>query len=148
MNILLSFDSFKGSISAREVSMCLAQSMPSHAHHIISLADGGEGSLACIQEALPDCQTGTIETVDPFLRPLQAPYLMHKNTLYLESAHIIGLPLIPPKQRNPLSISSFGIGLALRDAPPAQQIVIALGGTATVDGGLGMADFGCASRGF
>ena len=80
------------------------------------------------------------EVSDPLGRPVVARWLLHDGSALVESAQAIGLGLVAESERDPLRASSRGLGELLaevQDADPA-EIVVFLGGTATVDGGAGL----------
>ena len=141
--ILLAPDSFKNSLSAEEVASKLSEGI----HYLkgnvevveFPFADGGEGSLEVIQNFI-ECETKTIYTFDAFLKPIRASYLVKNTTAYIESARVVGLELLD-KAPDCYNASSFGLGLMIQDALEmgAKEIYIFLGGTATCDGGVGMA---------
>lgn len=146
MKILIAPDSFKGSLTAAEAAAIMAAEFRSvfpEAEIIeLPLADGGEGTLEVIMAHRP----GTLvqmEVPGPLGDPVMARYglLDQGATALIEVAQAGGLGLIPAGKRNPLKASSFGTGVLIRDALDrgVNEIIVALGGSATVDGGLGMA---------
>ncbi|WP_235299159.1 glycerate kinase family protein [Portibacter marinus] len=138
-------DSFKNSLSAEEVSQYLAEGLDYFKDKLevkeFPFADGGEGSLKVIERFI-DLERRTIFTFDAFLKPIRASYLLDsKNkTAYLESAAVIGLEIID-KEPDCYNASSFGIGTMIADALDmgVETLYLFLGGTATCDGGVGMA---------
>jgi glycerate kinase len=106
----------------------------------LPVADGGEGTAAVIHATLG----GTWRTAavsDPFGRPIAARWLLlDDGTAVVESAAALGLPLLWPDERDPIRASSAGFGelllATLADKPTS--LLACLGGTATVDGGVGM----------
>jgi glycerate kinase len=107
------------------------------------MADGGEGTLAVLQGALGG-QLHDVATVDPLGRPITAPYLrLPDGTAVVELAAASGIEHIPPPQRTPdwaLRASTFGTGVLLAAAldDGARRVFLALGGSATTDGGYGL----------
>lgn len=145
MKIVICPDSFKGSLKAKEVSQIIAESikeiMPS-AHIVqIPLADGGEGTADLLHENdYPE--RVNLYAHDPIGNFIQTQFYSdpsHKRA-FIESADIIGLPLIAPKDRNPLNASSRGLGEVIKYAAENgfTEITVSLGGSATCDGGKGM----------
>jgi len=144
MKILLAPDKFKGSLTAQEVCTALAAGI--HKSHpnatIISkpLADGGDGSLAVLDYYL-DLKTISKIVQDPLGRPISANYKLTKETAYIEMAAASGLVLLKPEERNCLITSSYGTGELIADAiaQGAKKIYLFIGGSATNDGGIGIA---------
>jgi glycerate kinase len=106
----------------------------------VPVADGGEGTAAVIHSALGGTWR-TAAVTDPLGRPIAADWLLlDDGTAVVESAAALGLPLLAPRERNPLVASSRGLGelllAVLSDRP--SSILIGIGGTATVDGGVGL----------
>jgi glycerate kinase len=77
-----------------------------------------------------------VQVQDPLGRPVDAQWLEHNGTAYIEAAQANGLALLAPEERDPLRTSSFGVG-ELIAAAAMPQIVVGLGGSATNDGGRG-----------
>lgn len=149
MKLVFASDSFKGSLDSREISLLLQQAANEvfpHAKTVpLCIADGGEGSLQVLMQAL----NGTIRTMDaadPFGRMISAQYgVFGRASAVIEMAQASGLPLIADGQLNPEKASSRGTGMIIRHALEhgVNDIIIALGGSATNDGGMGaMAELG------
>lgn len=143
MKILFASDSFKGSLTSQEIGHLLTQAaaeiFPQAETHALCVADGGEGTMETVVQALG----GTWKTV-PVLGPLGNPVLSRYGLLpgqkaIIEMAEASGLPLVPSDQRNAAKTSSIGTGMLIRDALDAgiRDITIAIGGSATNDGGMG-----------
>ena len=108
----------------------------------IPMADGGEGTV----QSLVDATGGRIlkkQVTGPMGKKVTARYgiLGDGTTAVIEMAEASGLPLVPRNQRNPLKATTFGTGELIIDAlnKGVNRIIIGLGGSATVDGGAGMA---------
>ena len=106
------------------------------------MADGGEGTV----QSLVDATGGTIIELsvhDPLFREIKSFYGMlgDGTTAAIEMAAASGLPLLKPEERNPLKTTSFGAGELIKDAinRGCKEIILGLGGSATNDGGIGMA---------
>ena len=144
MNILIAPDKFKGSLSALEVAEAIAKGLkranPKITCILHPLADGGDGSVQVLQSYL-DLEEVTVQVPDPLGNPLQASYHIHGQEAFVELAQASGLVLVPEQQRNPLETSTYGTGLLIRDAleKGAKKIFLFLGGSATNDGGIGIA---------
>lgn len=151
MEILVVPDKFKGSLSSREAGEAVARGVRAAARAAgvaaevcaVPVSDGGEGTLDVVEAYLPVKRLQT-ECTDPLGRPMMADLLFDGSTrtAYLEAAACTGLWLLDPRDRNPLHTTSWGLGELIRFARTrlrAERIVLGLGGTATSDGGAGMA---------
>lgn len=149
MRILLAPDSFKEAASAEAIAQAMARGIkrgdPQAECRLLPLSDGGEG----LTHALVHATGGTLhsaETVDAIGRPIiaQFGFLGNKHTSHtavVELASASGLERVSPADRNALVASTFGTGLLIRAAidAGADCIVLGLGGSATTDGGTGLA---------
>jgi glycerate kinase len=106
------------------------------------MADGGEGTV----QALVDATGGEIiaqEVCDPLGNRIHANFgiLGDGNTAVIEMAAASGLPLVPEDKRNPMLTTTFGTGELIRAALDrgCRKLIVGIGGSATVDGGAGMA---------
>jgi glycerate kinase len=106
----------------------------------VPLADGGEGTADALSRALGG-EWGTVRVADPLARPVEARFLLLPDgRAVVDAAEAIGLALLRLEERDPLRATSRGLGellIAAVDAG-AEEVVVALGGTATVDGGKGL----------
>ncbi|MCY7863466.1 glycerate kinase [Bacillus haynesii] len=146
MKIVIAPDSFKESMTSLEAARSIEKGFKavlSDAEYVnIPVADGGEGTV----QALVDATGGDIvhQTVTgPLGKPVKAAYglLGDGKTAVIEMAAASGLHLVPPGQRNPLLTTTRGTGELILDAAEkgVSTIIIGLGGSATNDGGAGMA---------
>lgn len=146
MRIVIAPDSFKECLSATRVAFAISEGIRKVAPdaEIISIpvADGGEGTV----EALVTATSGkivTVPAVDALNRPIQSFYgvLGDGKTAVIEMAAASGIELLAPEERNPLVTSTYGTGLLLKSAMEAgfEEIILGIGGSATNDGGAGMA---------
>ena len=146
MKIVIAPDSFKGSLSAFEVGKAMREGIfkvdPAIETVLIPMADGGEGTV----QSLIDASGGEIiEHVvhDPLFREIKSFYgiMGDGKTAVIEMAAASGLPLLKPDERNPLKTSSIGTGELITNAidKGCKKIILGLGGSATNDGGTGMA---------
>jgi len=146
LRIVIAPDSFKGSLSA----LCVAEAMacgvlkvfPEAAVRKVPIADGGEGTV----EALVSATGGQFETAlvsGPLgeTRSAQWGVLGDGRTAVIEMAAASGLPLVPAGQRDPRLTCTYGTGELIRTALDAglRRIIVGIGGSATNDGGSGMA---------
>ena len=144
MRVLIANDKFKGSLTASEASAAIRSGLPPHFEiDTCPIADGGEGFTETMLEALGG-QWVTVDTVDALLRPVQARYAITDNGLaVMEMASASGFELIAAEDRDILNSSTYGTGLMIRHAAArkgVERILIGIGGSATNDGGIGMAD--------
>ncbi|MFC1912266.1 glycerate kinase [Chloroflexota bacterium] len=146
MKIVIAPDSFKGSLTALQVAQAIdagvKRVVPDATTVLKPMADGGEGTV----QALIDATGGTIittEVKDPLGRPVTARWgiLSDKTTAVIEMAAASGLPLVPPERRNPLVTTTYGTGELIRAALDngCRKLIIGIGGSATNEGGAGMA---------
>lgn len=146
MRILIAPDKFKGSLGAAEAAERIAAGisarLPAAEIEIAPIADGGEGTAAAIVRA------GNGEWIrcaahDALGRAMEIRYawLPSRELGAIDMSAAAGLVLLLPNERNPLLASTFGVGEMLLHAVarPAHEIILGLGGSATNDGGSGLA---------
>ena len=144
MNILLSPDSFKGTLSAREVCEIEARAiydvLPNAHVTMLPMADGGEGMVdACL--SVFGGERTVCRVTGPDGKTTDAAYaLLPDSNVAIEMAAAAGLPLMRGRL-DPLRATTYGVGELLRDAQSrgAKRILLGLGGSATNDCGIGMA---------
>ncbi|MBK8268767.1 MAG: glycerate kinase [Planctomycetes bacterium] len=142
---LLAPDKFKGSLDAHSVASAIAEGIRRAIFdaNIIEapMADGGEGTLEILVRALQG-QRRRVAATGPHGEPIEAPVgLIHQaSTAVIELASIAGHAMVPEGRHNPLLTTTFGVGQAIRAAIETgiEEITLTLGGSATVDGGIGM----------
>jgi glycerate kinase len=147
MKIVIAPDSFKESLSAMAVATCIekgfSQILPNSEFIKIPLADGGEGTVDVLVNAL-NGETQDQDVQGPISGNVHAVWaLLHEGqskTALIEIAAASGLDLITPAQRNPLIAASFGTGQSILQALDlgVDKIILGLGGSATNDGGAGI----------
>lgn len=146
MKIVIAPDSFKGNLTSLEVARAIERGirrvLPDARCVKVPMADGGEGTV----QSLVDATGGRIirkRVQGPAAGPVAARYglLGDGEEAVIEMAEASGLPLVSGKRRNPLLTSTFGTGELIADAMRrgARRIIVGIGGSATVDGGAGMA---------
>ena len=146
MNILIATDKFKDSQTALQICEGLKKGIqktfPTAICETMPLADGGEGTLETLQIVLGG-EFVTCEVHDPLFRKIKAKYLWiaSTQTAIVEMAKASGIELLKPNERNTLITSTFGTGQLILGAlqKDAQEIILTVGGSATNDGGIGMA---------
>lgn len=146
MKVVVAPNAFKGSLSASEAAAAIArgvrQAFPDAEVVEVPVADGGEGTV----EALVSAHRGayrTAEVAGPLGDPVAAPYGLIEGgrTGVVELASASGLTLIAPERRDPRKTSTYGFGQLLEEvrSTGVEQIIAGIGGSATNDGGAGMA---------
>ena len=146
MKIVIAPQGFKGNLSALQVARAIVSGikrvLPDAVTTIKPMADGGEGTVP----ALVDATGGKImtkEVTDPLGGRVTAHWglLSDKVTGVIEMAAASGLPLVPPEKRNPLVTTTYGTGELILAALESgcRKLIIGIGGSATNDGGAGMA---------
>lgn len=146
MKILIAPQSYKGSISAIKVAEAIKQGalniFPDIKSLIIPVADGGDGTL----ETLVESTNGTIHNSNatgPLGNSIPVIWgtLGDSKTAIIEMARISGLALVPQNKRNPYYTTSYGLGEIIKEALDLgyRKFIIGIGGSATNDGGAGMA---------
>jgi len=146
MKVLIAPQGFKGGVSALEAARAIERGVrattPEAETVLVPVADGGDGTL----DALVDGTGGRLfrsTVAGPLGRPLQAAWgvMGDGETAVVEMALASGLALLPPSQRNPRDTTTQGTGEIMREALDRgfTRIIVGLGGSATNDGGAGMA---------
>ena len=146
MKILIAPDKFKGTLDAREVAQNIAKGLRdvlSDADiEIIPMADGGEGTAEAICDAR-GCSWVQCKAHDPLGREIYARYgwIDQEKLAVTEMSEAASMRRLSESERDPIRATTFGVGEMLLDATKrgANEIVIGLGGSATNDGGFGMA---------
>jgi glycerate kinase len=146
MKILIAPDKFKGALNAREVAQNIARGlldvMPDAQIEIVPMADGGEGTAEAICDAR-GCSWVKCNAHDPLGREIDVRYgwIDQHKLAVMEMSEAAGMRRLTENERDPIHGTTFGVGEMILDASNrgAKQIIIGLGGSATNDGGFGMA---------
>jgi glycerate kinase len=146
LRIVAAPDSYKGSVSAVAVAQAMErgirQVFPTAEVCKVPISDGGEGTVEALVTAT-NGQFRQTQVIDPLGHPVTAQWgiLGDGKTAVIEMAAASGLPLLSPDQRNPCITTTFGTGQLLKAALDAglRKIILGIGGSATNDGGVGMA---------
>lgn len=144
MKVVIVPDKFKGSLSGREVARAIGRGVrrvyPRAEILEQPLADGGDGSLALLKDVL-GLQRRRVTVTGPLRSTVEAHYLLGNGMALIEVAEACGLVQVPPAKRNPRNTTSIGVGMLIEDAMArgAKKISLFLGGSASNDGGAGMA---------
>jgi glycerate kinase len=147
MRILITSDKYKGSLTATQVAQILQRVLSREIAGIeidlCPIADGGEGTTEAMITALGGTWVET-QTLDAQSRPITASYgwMAQQAEAVMEMSAASGLILVNDLPLQPQVASTYGTGLMIQNAIQrgAQRICIGIGGSATNDGGLGMAD--------
>ena len=146
-NIVIAPDSFKGSLSAQEAASAISTGVqrgcPPAIITLCPLSDGGEGLSDILVHQL-QATVQYVDTVGPLGDTVRAGYGMvnsPQRLLIMDVAGVIGLPLVPDHLRNPYHTLTQGLAVFMEIARQAdvEQMIIGLGGSSTVDGGIGLA---------
>lgn len=141
-HVLVACDKFKGTLSAREVAVCITAGVREVAPEVrvvaVPVADGGDGTLAAVEEAGFRLVSTTVD--GPTGEPVLSSYAVGRGTAVVELADACGLMRLPGGRLAPLDASSRGVGqmLAAALSDGHRDIVLAVGGSASSDGGAGM----------
>ena len=144
MKIVIAPDSFKESLTSEEVAKAIKkgfqQSIADVDCLLCPVGDGGEGTVDSIRHSL-ELEEKWIQVTGPFGQKEAMRYFQKEQLVLLEVADLVGLGKIPLEKRNPLQIQTCGIGELIRYliAQGIKEIYIGVGGTASNDGGIGIA---------
>lgn len=143
MKVLVAIDSFKGALKSQDCNQVVKDVLTQKGHQVISfpIADGGEGSLRAL-EGLPDWKQVMTPAHNSRFEYIEAPLMFNGDTAVIETAITAGLQWNnedwPPER-----LTSIGVGEQIRYADEvlkAKEIVVMLGGTGVVDGGIGIGE--------
>lgn len=146
LKVLIAPDKFKGTLSAAEAAAAIArgwhQVRPGDELDLLPISDGGDGFGKVISDLLR-ARAAAVKTEDAAHRRCEATWWweVKTKTAIIESAQVIGLAMLPPGKFHPFELDTFGLGAVLRAAEnnQAKQILVGIGGSATNDGGFGLA---------
>ena len=146
MKIIVATDSFKGCMTSEEAGTVIADAfrteLPGAEIVVIPMADGGEGTTEAVLQATGGELKLALVT-GPLGRPVDAPFglLPDGRTAVMEMASASGIELLSPDELDPMRATTFGTGelILVALAGGVREIVLGIGGSATVDGGMGMA---------
>ena len=145
MNILIAPNAFKGSLDAVQAAQAIQRGLEKSQLRpsciLQPIADGGDGMLdVMLAQANGRKMYATVE--DPLGRPVKAAYglIQDGKTAVIEMAEASGLRLLSAEERDPRKTSTYGTGQLILEAlnQGAREIIVGVGGSATVDGGLGI----------
>ncbi|MGN0157677.1 MAG: glycerate kinase [Brotaphodocola sp.] len=143
MRFLFASDSFKGTLSSEQIIRLLSDSanqiFPGCETMGVPIADGGEGTVDAVI-AVTKGEMRKVPVHGPLMEKTTAIYgVFHEDSAIIEMAAASGLPMVPAEKRNPLYTTTYGTGELIKDALDAgyRKLSIAIGGSATNDGGMG-----------
>lgn len=146
LKVLIAPDKFKGTLSAREAALVMAhgwrQVRPMDELEVLPITDGGDGfgeSMARLMRA----SSRAIRSVNAARKPCRVNWWWEPltRTAIIESARVIGLAMLPAGRFHPLALDTFGLGKLLHHVSErgAHRCLVGIGGSATNDGGFGLA---------
>ncbi len=146
VKILVIPDKFKGTLTASEAAEAIARGWrkvrPRDIVELLPMSDGGDGFGETVGSLL-HARVRTIRTIDAAHRKCTAKWWWESKskTAIIESANVIGLAKLPPGKFHPFELDTFGLGALIRTAVDqgARRCIIGIGGSATNDGGFGLA---------
>ena len=146
MKFVLAPDKYKGSLTGHEfcdaVESGIKRVFPQAEILKRPLADGGDGTIEVVAHYL-NAHSISLKVTDPLFRKIKADYLLSddKKTAFIEMSEASGYKLLAKAEMNCMHTTSWGTGEMIVDAldKGAQNIVLGIGGSATNDGGMGMA---------
>ena len=146
MKILVAPDKFKGTLTAEAAARAIARGWrrqrPADRLELLPISDGGDGFGLVLRRPLGGRAQNT-RTIDAAHRPCVATWWWQAKTrtAIVESARVVGLAMLPPGKFHPFALDTFGLGKIVQAACArgARQIIIGIGGSATNDGGFGLA---------
>jgi len=146
ITVVVAPDSFKECLSALDVAEAIAvgcrRADPAAEVVLVPMADGGEGTVDAVVDATGGRRVLSTVT-GPLGPPVEATFGITGDgaAAVIEMAQASGLPLVPVERRNPLETTTYGTGELIAEAlqEGVSEVVIGIGGSATVDGGAGMA---------
>jgi len=144
--VLIVPDKFKGTLTARQAAEAIGRgwtaARPDDSIELLPMSDGGDGFGEILGELL-GAEPITTNTVDAAHRPIEAVWRWHEptRTAIIESAGVIGLAMLPPGKYHPFELDTEGLGTVLKAAAGrgARRCLVGIGGSATNDGGFGLA---------
>ena len=144
MKIVVALDKFKGSLTAPEACEIVRRALPATAEIIVKpMADGGDGTADALHAALGGewISKRVAGPLPETFCTAKYLWLANERRAFIEMAQASGLVLLKPEQRNPLLTTTYGTGELMADAirRGAERIWLAVGGSATTDGGIGVA---------
>lgn len=146
MRVVVAPDKFAGTLTAAEAAAAMAtgwsRARPDDEVVSVPMADGGEGTIDVVAAAVPGAERQAAEVADARGTAIEAAWLqLPDGRALVEAAQACGLSRLPPDKHNPRWTTSYGVGQLVTAAVDAgaRELIVGLGGSASVDGGAGMA---------
>jgi glycerate kinase len=147
MTVLIAPDKFKGSLEAPAVCRAIEEALTESGLKIevrsVPMADGGEGTCDMLTR-VSNGRIVSVPVLDPLFRDIEASYGLSgdNKTAFIEMAAASGLQRLNSSERNPLETTTYGTGQLITDAlnRGVTNIIMGIGGSATNDAGMGMAE--------
>ena len=143
LRVVCAPDKFRGALTAAEAARALAQGVRLASGCPVEhpVADGGEGTLDVLSGILGGTLI-SVDTTDALDRPVVSRILVSsdRRSAYVAAAEVVGLEPLSREERDPMWATSFGLGAVIHAAleQDVRRVVVAVGGTANMDGGMGM----------
>lgn len=146
MHILIAPDKFKHALHALDAAKAMREGvfsvLPDAIYELVPLADGGEGTLEALANLFPDMREVRVQNA--LGRDVSAQFALSSDgqSALIETAQANGLWRLSPTEYDPINASTYGVGQLILAAlkADAKRIYLGLGGSATHDGGVGMAE--------
>ena len=146
LRILIAPDKFKGTLTAHAAAEAMARgwraARPADTLTLLAMSDGGDGFGEIISAAL-GAEPQTVKTINAAHLPIEALWWWHAptRTAIIEAARVNGLAQLPRGKYHPFELDTFGLGAVFKAARDlgARRALIGIGGSATNDGGFGLA---------
>lgn len=139
MKVIFFANSFKNTLSNNQVVKVYGKFFKENNFKIVPISDGGDGFLNLIKYIYPDSKIKYFLTLSPEEKKIKVKAIEHKDTLFLESAEIIGFSRIKDIKKSPEKRTSAGIGIILKkNYKKYKKIIMGIGGTTTFDLGCGI----------
>ena len=144
--VLIAPDKFKGTLTALQAAEAIKKgwigSRPADKFLILPVSDGGDG-FGEVMSRLLNCRAVRVKSVNAAHEPCITKYWFNqeKSVAIAESARVIGLAMLPAGKYHPFELDTYGLGIVLKKIAEKRpsSVIIGLGGSATNDGGFGMA---------
>ncbi len=145
LRVLIIPDKFKGTLTAAQAAGSIAsgwrKERPQDVLTLLPMSDGGDG-FGIVTGQLLNAKKKRVMTIDAAHRPCRASWWLAENgTAIVESASVIGLAMLPHGEYHPFQLDTFGLGGVLAEVARsgARRCLVGVGGSATNDGGFGLA---------
>lgn len=146
LKVLIVPDKFKGTLTARAAAEAVARGWclgrPGDEVELLPMSDGGDG-FGEVMSALVGAVAQTVKTCDAAHRPCTARWWWQPRSriAIIDTAGVVGLAMLPAGRFHPFELDTYGLGTVVREALErrARRLLVGLGGSATNDGGFGMA---------